>query len=114
MGGLFKDEEDDKSPDAKAPRVTSPKVVVPATEVSGIKGGTEIEAPKDVTFSEDNRSAETARTVGSGDTMVAAASEEHPPEQSFDEIDEFLWCVYCRVFLFLILVDPLQLWQLRF
>ena len=57
MGTLSEDEEDEKVPDAKAPRVTSPKIVIPAAEVSGSKGGTEIEAPKDVTLSEDNRSA---------------------------------------------------------
>ena len=57
MGALFEDEEEDKSSDAKAPRLTSPKIVIPAAEVSGSKGGTEIEAPKDVTLSEDNRSA---------------------------------------------------------
>ena len=52
-------------------------------------------------MSEDERSVGTVHTVGSGDTLAAAMSEEHPPEQSFDEKGKFLWCVYCRRFLFL-------------
>jgi len=112
MGALSEDEEE-KSPDAKVARVTSPKVVVPAGEASGGKGGAEVEALKDGEVFEDDRSARTAHTVGSGDTLVAATSEERLPERSFDERGEFLCCVYCQGFLFVILVDPLQLLQLR-
>jgi len=80
MGVLFEDEEEgDKSPDAKILRVTSPKVVVPAGEVSGDKGGAEAEVSKDAADSDDNRRAGTAHTVGSGDTLAAATSEEWPP-----------------------------------
>ena len=93
MGSMSEDKEDEKDeegPDAKAPRVTSPKVVAPAGEASGGKGRAEIEAPKDAAVFEDNKSAETVHTVRSGDTLAAATSEEHPPEQSFDERGEFL------------------------
>jgi hypothetical protein len=112
MGALSEDEEE-KSPDAKVARVTSPKVVVSVGEASGGNGGAEVEALKDGEVFEDDRIARMAHTVGSGNTLATATSEERPLERSFDERGEFLGCVYCRGFLFVILVDPLQLLQHR-
>ena len=80
MGTMSEDEDkDEKSPDVKAPRVTSPKVVVPTGEASGGEDEVEVGAPKDVAVSEDERSVGTLHTVGSGDTLAAAMSEERPP-----------------------------------
>ena len=93
MGTMSEDEdedEDERGPAAKAPRVTYPKVVIPAGDVSGGKGGAETEAPKDAPVSAGDWSVETVRTVGSGDTLAMGMSEEHPPEETFDERGKFL------------------------
>ena len=67
----------------KSPAGTSSKVVV-----SKGRGEVDAEAPKDVSLSEDNRSARTVHTVGSGDAMAAGTSEERPPEETLDERGE--------------------------
>jgi len=101
MGSMSEDEDEgERSPDAKAPRIASPKVVIPAIEVSEGRGGTEVEVPKFVLTSEDNRGVGMAHPTGSGGTLAAATSKEHPPKETFDERGEFLWCKRHRRFLF--------------